>query len=270
MTHNEKAKIETWRSKELHGRYPAVLRLEEVDSNLSCAWLCNGNIFAETEGFMIAIQDQVVPTRNYRKFILKQDVDSDKCRLCGQKTENIEHITSGCPILAPVEYTKRHDNVARVIHQQLCKKYGVSAEMKPYYMYEPNSVVETTTVKIYWNRSIVTDQYVPNNRPDIVLMDKQTRYTFIIDIAIPLGTNLNKKYSEKVNKYILLANEIKEMWNQENVVIIPILLGATGEIPKSLVKSLKQLKLPEKLFIELQKIVILETCGIIRKVINSN
>jgi hypothetical protein len=267
---NEQTKIESWRRKELHGRYPAILRMQDVDINLSCAWLCNGNIFAETEGFMIAIQDQVVPTMNYRKFILKQNVDCDKCRLCRQKTENIEHITSSCSVLAPVEYTKRHDNVAKVIHQQLCKMYGGSTEIKPYYVYEPNQVIETSTAKIYWNRSIITDHHVANNRPDIVVVEKETRNTFLVDVAIPLGSNMGKKYSEKISKYFPLANEIKEMWDQEKVSIIPVIIGATGEIPKSLLQSLHQLNLPENLINELQKIVVIETCGIVRKVLNSN
>jgi hypothetical protein len=32
----------------------------------------NADLFAETEGFLTAIQDRVVLTRNYKKYILKQ------------------------------------------------------------------------------------------------------------------------------------------------------------------------------------------------------
>lgn len=33
------------------------------------------------------------------------------------------------------------------------------------------------------------------------------------------------------NKKLLLATEIKHLWNQNNVVIIPVIIAATGEIP---------------------------------------
>ena len=40
--------------------------------------------------------------------------ESPLCRLCGEKGENITHLTSDCKKLAKKEYKKRHDNVARM------------------------------------------------------------------------------------------------------------------------------------------------------------
>ena len=49
--------IEQWKSKALHGRYPAELEQEGVDRRASVMWLTDGYMYPETEGFMIAIQD---------------------------------------------------------------------------------------------------------------------------------------------------------------------------------------------------------------------
>ena len=64
-------RITAWKTKALHGRFHKELHAEEVDKEMSCAWIRSGYMFLETEGFIFAIQDQVVPTRNYKKVMLK-------------------------------------------------------------------------------------------------------------------------------------------------------------------------------------------------------
>lgn len=52
-------------------------------------------LFGETEGFVCAILDQVITTRNFQTFIINPTITGDKCRLC-QKSCEIDHITSTC------------------------------------------------------------------------------------------------------------------------------------------------------------------------------
>jgi hypothetical protein len=49
---------------------------------------------------MIAIQDGILPTRNYQKHIMKKVNVKDECRKCGKEGETIERIISGCKIMA--------------------------------------------------------------------------------------------------------------------------------------------------------------------------
>ncbi|KAK9680406.1 hypothetical protein QE152_g39115 [Popillia japonica] len=78
------------------------------------------------------------------------------------------------------------------------------------------------------------------------------------------------KYNEKIQKYLPLSQDIRDTWQQEVVSVIPVIVGATGEIPKSLHEALKQLGLPQQLYKQLQKTVtvILEACHIMRKTLN--
>lgn len=62
---------------------------------------------------------------------------------------------------------------------------------------------------------------------------KAEKTTYIIDVAIPPSSNIMKTYSEKINKYLPRADEIKAMWNMEKVVV-PIILETIGEIPRKL------------------------------------
>lgn len=263
-------KIEVWKTKPLHGKYPNTLFQDQIDTEASLAWLRSGNIFAETEGFVFAIQDRVIATRNYLKAIVRDvTITDDKCRMCHSFAESIEHIINGCPALAATEYTERHNNVAKIIYQHLIKKIDNTHEHQPYYKYEPSSVYSTDTHKIYWNRTIITDRTINHNRPDITFIDNETKTTIMIEITVPLRENIERKRREKIEKYQPLANEIRDMWDMEKVVIIPIIIGSTGEIPKTFHLAMEQLNIPKNTYLALQKSVLLSTCHIVRKFLST-
>ena len=52
---------------------------------------------------------------NNNNKILTEETER-KCRLCKQYEETIDHLTSGCPILAKNEYLMRHDKVCTHLH----------------------------------------------------------------------------------------------------------------------------------------------------------
>jgi ribosomal protein L37E len=110
-----------WSQKALHCRHPYDLSQQYVDIEASNIWLTSTDLFTKTEGFLTAIQDQVILTRNYKKYILKQPNTNELCRRCGKESESIQHITAACEQLAPTEYVKRYDGVAKVIHQKLAE-----------------------------------------------------------------------------------------------------------------------------------------------------
>ena len=67
---------------------------------------------AETEGFIMAAQDQSLFSRKYQSKIVKNGADP-KCHFCDQYDETIDHLVSGCPSLTPTEYNNRHDRVGQ-------------------------------------------------------------------------------------------------------------------------------------------------------------
>ncbi|KAL4708559.1 hypothetical protein ACJJTC_014167 [Scirpophaga incertulas] len=116
-------KIAAWATKSLHGRHLADLNQSTVDMTASNEWLKRGELFPETEAFMIAIQDQVIDTRNYQKHIIQRsNLPTDLCRRCHKTSETIQHITGACQSLVQSDYKHRHDQVAAIIHQQLALK----------------------------------------------------------------------------------------------------------------------------------------------------
>jgi len=97
----------------------------------------------------------------------------------------------------------------------------------PYYKYKPSIVLENENFKLYWNRSILTEQKITYNPPDITFMNKKTKNNTLIDIAVPNTHNLAKTITDKQNKYQELANEICAMWKQKAAQLIPIAISST-------------------------------------------
>lgn len=259
--------MEDWRKKELHGRHLHDLEKTHVDLEASNKWLKLGSLFPETEGFMVAIQDQVIHTKNYRKFIVKdKNLQNDRCRKCSRQPETIQHIIGACPSLAQTDYTHRHNQVAQIVHQKLAITYKIIDDKPcPYYQYVPKPVLENANYKIYYDRAILTDKTIHHNRPDITFIDKANKHTYLIDIAIPNTHNLQKTLNVKIHKYIELKEEVTRIWKMERVYIVPLVLSSTGVIPTHLSHYLKVINLPLSLYITMQKAAILNTCRIVRK-----
>jgi len=56
----------------------------------------------------VAAQDQAISTNYFKNKKVKEETESN-CRLCKHHEEAIDHLTSGCPILAKNEYLIRRD-----------------------------------------------------------------------------------------------------------------------------------------------------------------
>lgn len=263
---------ETWKGKELHGRFYAMLHANNTDAKMSTLYLSRGVLMMETEGFLSAIQDQVIATRNYRRYILHQEIPTDLCRMCHERPESIQHLTSGCSYLAPKDHKNRHDDVAKVFHQEIMIKYGKLTEKMPYYKYQPKDQFENDEVRVYWDKTIITDKQVLHNRPDILLIQKLKKEAQIIDITIPNDHNIGEARTTKLTKYIDLAHEIKAIYQLKQVSVHPLIISANGLVELNLKKELTKIGLNEveKTILTAQKAAILGTCRTVRRVLTND
>ena len=131
-------KEEKCKEKALHGQYPKILEKPHVDTVTTNKWL-SSNTKEETEGLLVAAQDQATNTRNYQKVICGQQVES-KCRMCSQHEETVDHIVSGCEVLAKTEYISRHNNAAAYLHWSICKDHDIEITDK-WYQHAPETVM---------------------------------------------------------------------------------------------------------------------------------
>ena len=66
-----------------------------------------------------------------------------------------------------------------------------------------------------------------------------------MDFAVPDDHKVKLKESEKRNKYLDLARELKKLWNMK-VTMIPIVIGALGTDNKGLVHGLEDLEIKRR------------------------
>ena len=76
--------------------------------------------------------------------------------MCDEKRETVYHIVSECKKLERKEYKRRHDNVARILHWLLYKKYKLRRS-EIWFEHFPEGAVETHEVKILWDVNIQCD-----------------------------------------------------------------------------------------------------------------
>ena len=255
---------ETWKEKPLHGQYLKRIDRADVDKELTHKWLQSSGLKAETEGFVIAAQDQSLATGYYQHKIIKNGTDP-KCRLCHESDESIKHIISGCPVLAKKEYLERHDKALTYIHWNICKYYQIQVTSK-WYEHKPSKVAEGKDVTILWDMPINTDKEIKANRPDIVIKNKRKRLRTLIDMAVPSGRNVASKEVEKISKYKDLEIEISKMWSM-NTIVIPVVIGALGLMRKGINRYVEQI--PGNIRVEeLQKTVLLGTAHLLRRTLS--
>ena len=126
-------------------------------------------------------------------------------------------------------------------------------------------VIKNEEALVLWDRTVYTNKTVAHNIPDVVLKDKKKGITYLIDIAVPGTNNMANTVRNKMDKYRELAEEIQRIW-KTRTRILPIMVTATGVIPKKTVENVQQLGGAETEMRAMQKAVILHTTRIERKV----
>ena len=260
----ERRRKSIWIDKPLHGQY--MRQTEDVkDPSESWKWLIEQDLHRETEGLIVAAQDQALRTNNIKSKIDKQDI-SPKCRVCGEKDETIDHILNGCSKLAQNQYKKRHDQVASALHWSMCKNHNISCSEK-WYNHHAEKVIETDEVKILWDFNIHTGHVIEHRRPDIVLIKKKTKKMYIVDIAVPGDTRIKSREQDKVLAYQELKIHLKPLWELQSAKVIPIVIGALGSVTEHLKGYLDELECKVRVP-QLQKTTLLGSARIIRQVLD--
>ncbi|XP_064120148.1 uncharacterized protein LOC135224752 [Macrobrachium nipponense] len=173
------------------------------------------------------------------------------------KNESTNHIASEFLALAHNQYKKRHDSVAKALHWSLCKKRQLPCSNN-WQKHQAEVLTENDQAKNLWDYGtaiwtvdygIRTDRVIRANRPDVTLIDKTKKKVSPI------------KERVKTDKY----QDLK-IWDMLVEIVLPIVIGTLGTIPRSLKRNL------EKLDAEVapglaQECALLETANTVRKVI---
>jgi hypothetical protein len=117
--------------------------------------------------------------------------------------------------------------------------------------------LENDKYKLYFDRTILTDIHINHNIPDIIILNKQQKQPYLLDIAVPNSHNITQTYDTKINKYLELSVAMRNLWCLEKKSILPLIISATGIERHSLFKNLKIVNLGNTLVVEIQKGILL-------------
>ena len=135
-------------------------------------------------------------------------------------------------------------------------------------MHNPAPVLENDKHKFLWDFNLQTDHLIPARRPDLIIISKKKkRICKIVDLAVSADHRINLKESEKKDKYLDLARELKKLWNMK-VTIMPIVIGALGTIPKGLLKGLEDLEIVGRVE-TIQTTALLRMARILRRILET-
>ena len=172
-----------------------------------------------------------------------------------------------CIYLAQKEYKLRHD-IARIVHLELCQKFGLVDKVQ-WYNHKPASAVENDRVRILWDFNIQTPYH----------STKKIWYSCAVQNWKKVSPHWyccawgQKDCVERSGKNRQLQqtktrSEKDQVWNLSQVVVVSVANGALGVTSKRLKNWLKKLDVKSSIEL-LQKAASLGTAKIARQVLET-
>ena len=220
-----------------------------------------GDLKVGIEALLCATQEQAFRT-NYIKYHIDKNSEIPLCRLYGKKDESVQHITSGCEKLTQKEYKRRHGNVAKKVHWDICKKNKLE-HIEKWYKHASEGAVVNEKIKVLWDINIQCDNLIEPRWPDLIVIDKKEQKGIIIDIAVPTDVRVEEKESGKVPEF---EKEIRRLWKLRNAEIVPVVIGGVRSVPAEFDRWMGKLGITCNVGV-MQKSALLGTPRILRKVL---
>ncbi len=73
----------------------------------------------------------------------------------------------------------------------------------------------------------------------------------------------------KNRKIVRLAEQVKQIWKQNEVSIIPLIISNTGMLNKTFIEKLKLVNINKKIYGNIQKAVKTKACNIVMSFLNA-
>ena len=124
------ASEERWQGKLIKNRWDD----EKVNLKECFAWLSSWkNAPTHTIAGVQELYQQLLPTKVYYNRKTKSQVTDEKCRLCGDSLENVQHILSGCSALAQTKYLQRHNNAFKIVFFKVLRSLDPITKVEPWF-----------------------------------------------------------------------------------------------------------------------------------------
>ena len=226
-------------SKKSTGKLLTSLRaIPDRVETLCNAWLTSWpQLEVATERKLVRILERTVPTRVRMDFIHRRSGRAS-CRMCGQTKETVAHVAAGCQAISGTLYTRRHDATLRVFYWYYLHKVGIEETLHPWWWgKDPEPEVELGSLKILWNRKVYTEQLVTACKPDMLILDEESKTARLVEMSCPWDTNVPDRFVDKWNKYGDLRHQLGQEYTVSQTTLV---VGALGTITRQLLVELER------------------------------
>lgn len=255
--------------KNLHSVFYKNINDQHLSTSLTFGFLTSPGLYSETEGFIMACQDGVFPSLQYRKQIMGAPITDTRCRACKTSNETTMHLLSACPKYAKNQYILRHNNALKVVYYHLRQAYGFDDRLKqPYEEDDVDTVTTDGKIKLLWDFPFATTNQIQANRPDMVVVDQERKKMTIVEMSCPGEKNITEKEIEKQQKYADLMFELRKTYPGYRIKFIPLIIGVLGGMMDNFTQQLEHIGIPRDksrhIALTMQKYVILGSLRILR------
>ena len=134
-------------------------------------------------------------------------------------------------------------------------------------MHNQAFVLENETHKLLWVFEIQADHLILARQPDLIIINKKDRTCRIEDFTVLADHRVKLKGSEKWDKCLGFARELKKLWNMK-VTIITIVTGVLSIVTKGLVLCVEGLEITGRTE-TVQTTALLRSARILRRVLET-
>ena len=102
--------------------------------------------------------------------------------------------------------------MAKALYQEIIAQVGNQEDANKKNSSEPPQVTKIGEVEIWWDLKIAATSKVPHNRPDMVVWNNQTKSCQVIDVCIPLDTNMELRHGTERDNYMPLVDSLRRVY----------------------------------------------------------
>ena len=170
--------------------------------------------------------------------------------------ENINYIVAECSQKSARYYFPlRHDEVVKTVLNSYLKNFcpdkqitlsSFCPDKQITLSSDPEFIYREHPREYWWNISIKSATKIPHNKTDLVIWNKESKLCSIIEFSCPLDTNIGRKVNGKLETYGPLVRNLQILYPDYKCEVAPIIIGAMGYVPKSLINYLKMIGFDER------------------------
>jgi hypothetical protein len=89
--------------------------------------------------------------------------------------------------------------------------------------------------------NVIADKSIVHSRTNTTFVDRRKTITYLIDISVTNALNIGKGHNVKEENYQPLTDKVNSVWQEDKLIVVPVIISATTGVPKNIHKNTEHL-----------------------------